>query len=87
MHVHTVVHTYGIHIRVCSQENEDSSLSGKDLQAANESVRDVANDYAGAHHRHSTIQSLLSDGGAPNCMESVMASDTSLYFEGLHGYG
>ena len=62
----------------------DSSLSGKELQAANESVRDVANDCARAHHRHSAIQSPLSDGGAPNCMENVIASDTSLYFEGLH---
>ena len=63
----------------------DSSLSGKELQAASESVRDVANDCARAHHHHSAIQSPLSDGGAPNCMENMMASDTSL-FEGLHGY-
>ena len=45
----------------------------------------MANDCARAHHRHSAIQLPLSDGGAPNCMENVMASDTSLYFEGLHG--
>ena len=34
----------------------DSSLSGKELQAAHESVRDVVNDCARAHHRHSAIQ-------------------------------
>ena len=64
----------------------DSSLPGKELQAVNESVRDVANDCARTHNRHSAlIQSLLSDGGALHCMENVMASDTSLYFESLHG--
>ena len=47
---------------VYSHDIGDSSLSGKELQAVNESVRDVANDCARAHHRHSAIQSPLSDG-------------------------
>ena len=35
---------------------------------------------------HDIGDSSLSSGdsGAPNCMENVMAFDTSLYFEGLH---
>ena len=71
---------------VYSRDIGNSSLSGKELQAVNESVKDVANDCARAHNCHSAlIQSPLSDGGALHCMENVMASDTSLYFEGLHG--
>ena len=69
---------------VYSQENARSGIP-LFREGTNECMRDVANDCARAHHRHSAIQSLLSDGEAPNCMESVMASDTSLYFEGLYG--
>ena len=92
MHIHTYGSTVPVFQKIlscCILPREcdigDSSLSGKELQAVNESVRDVANDCARVHHRHSAIQSPLSDGGAPHCMENVMASDTSLYFEGLHG--
>ena len=105
---HMYIRTYGIRFMALYQKDSynyigllprerhigDSSLSGKELQAVNESVRDVANDCVRAHHHHSigilsivglpsAIQ-LLSDGGAPNCMENVMASDTSLYFKCLH---
>ena len=92
------IHTYGSAVPVfqkrfscCILPRErnigNSSLSEKELQAVNERLESVANDCAQAHHRHSAlIQSLLSDGGTLHCMENMMASDTSLYFEGLHGY-
>ena len=72
---------------VYSQENAASGipLSRKELQAANERVKDVANDCTRAHHRAILSPRSDADGGAPNCMENVMASDTSprLCFEGL----
>ena len=71
---------------VYSQENATKGipLSPGSLRNYKPLTR-VANDCTRAHHCHSAIQSPLSDGGAPHCMENMMASDTSLYFEGLHG--